>query len=86
MKQPNLGYADVKLDFACMHPAGSACRVSLCVYYDLCALHLYLCSPTDGAARIYLIYLFAPARAPFQLVWVQFFLTTIPEREKKTFE
>ena len=36
MKQPNLGYADVKLDFACMHPAGSACRVSLCVYYDLC--------------------------------------------------
>ena len=36
MKQPNLGYADVKLDFACMHPAGSACRVSLCDYYDLC--------------------------------------------------
>ena len=23
MKQPNIGYADVKLDFACMHPAGS---------------------------------------------------------------
>ena len=39
MKQPNLGYADVKLDFACMHPAGSACRVSLCVYYDLCGLN-----------------------------------------------
>ena len=36
MKQPNLGYADVKLDFACMHPAGCACRVSLCDYYDLC--------------------------------------------------
>ena len=36
LKQPNLGYADVKLDFAYMHPAGSACRVSLCVYYDLC--------------------------------------------------
>ena len=27
MKQPNLGYADVKLDFACMHPAGCARRV-----------------------------------------------------------
>ena len=36
MKQPNLGYSDVKLDFACMHPAGSARRVSLCDYYDLC--------------------------------------------------
>ena len=24
MKQPNLGYADVKLNFACMHPAGCA--------------------------------------------------------------
>ena len=36
MKQPNLGYADVKLDFTCMHPAGCARRVSLCDYYDLC--------------------------------------------------
>ena len=36
MKQPNLGYADVKLDFACMHPAGCARRVSLCDYYNLC--------------------------------------------------
>ena len=36
MKQPNLGYADVKLDFVCMHPAGCPCRVSPCVYYDLC--------------------------------------------------
>ena len=38
MKQPNLGYDDVKLDFACMHPAGSPRRLSLCVYYDLCEL------------------------------------------------
>ena len=30
MKQPNLGYADVKINFACMHPAGCALRVSLC--------------------------------------------------------
>ena len=36
MKQPNLGYADVKLNFACMHPAGCACRVSLSDYYNLC--------------------------------------------------
>ena len=36
MKQPNLGYADVKLNFASMHPAGCARRVSLCEYYDLC--------------------------------------------------
>ena len=38
MKQPNLGYVDVKLDFACMHPAGCAWRVSLCVFYDLFGL------------------------------------------------
>ena len=44
MKQPNLGYADVKLDFACMHPAGCACRVSLCDYYDLCGS-----SPTSAS-------------------------------------
>ena len=37
MKQPNLGHADDKLDFACMHPAGCALRVSLCDYYDLSA-------------------------------------------------
>ena len=37
MKEPNLGYADIKLDFACMHSAGCARRVSLCDYYDLCA-------------------------------------------------
>ena len=42
MKQPNLGYADVKLDFACMHPAGCACRVSLCDYYDHCDCSLSL--------------------------------------------
>ena len=36
MKQPHLGYADFKLDFACMHPAGCARMVSLCDYYDLC--------------------------------------------------
>ena len=38
MKQPNLGYADVKLHFACMHPEGCARRVSLYYteYYDLC--------------------------------------------------
>ena len=36
MKQPNLGYTDAKLDFACMHPTGCARRVSLCDYYDLC--------------------------------------------------
>ena len=41
MKQPNLGYADVKLDFTCMHPAGCACRVSLCDYYDLCGSDLF---------------------------------------------
>ena len=40
MKQPNLGYADVKLVFACMHPAGCGCRVSLCDYYDLCAFSI----------------------------------------------
>ena len=38
MKQPNLGYADVKLNFACMHPAGCARRASLCDYHDLCVL------------------------------------------------
>ena len=37
MKQANLGYADVKLNFVCMHPADWARRVSLCEYYDLCA-------------------------------------------------
>ena len=36
MKQPNLGCADVKLNFANMQPTGCACRVSLCDYYDLC--------------------------------------------------
>ena len=39
MKQPNLGYADVKLHFAFMHPAGCERRVSLCDYYDLCGHH-----------------------------------------------
>ena len=40
MKQPNLGYADVKLNFACMHPACCARRVSLCDYFDLCVADL----------------------------------------------
>ena len=35
-KQPNLGYADVKLVFQRLHCAGSARRLSLCEYYDLC--------------------------------------------------
>ena len=35
--------------------------------------HLLLCSPTDGAARIYLfnLLIIEHARAPFQRVWVQ---------------
>ena len=37
MKQPNLWYADVKLDFPCMHPAGCARRVSQYDFYDICA-------------------------------------------------
>ena len=41
MKQPKLGYADVKLNFACMHPAGCARRVSLCAYCDLCVVHTW---------------------------------------------
>ena len=32
---PNLAYADVKLDFACMHSAGCAGMLSLGEYYDL---------------------------------------------------
>ena len=36
MKQPNLGNADVKLNFACMHLACCARRVSLFDYYDPC--------------------------------------------------
>ena len=39
MKQPNLGYADVKLVFACMHPAGCGRRISLCDYYNLCGCY-----------------------------------------------
>ena len=39
MKQPNLGYAGVKLDFVFMHPARCARRVSLCDYYYLCEVH-----------------------------------------------
>ena len=31
-------------------------------------LHLFLCLSTDGAARIYLIYLFENARTPFLCV------------------
>ena len=30
-----LGYADVKNNFVCVHPAGCAFRLSLCGYYDL---------------------------------------------------
>ena len=33
-KKANLGYADFKLDFACMHMAGCAHLLSLCVGYD----------------------------------------------------
>ena len=35
-EQSSLEYADAKLDFACMHLAGSEHLLSLCVYYDLC--------------------------------------------------
>ena len=34
-EQPNLGYADVKLNIACMHPLACLHTLSLCVYYDL---------------------------------------------------
>ena len=34
-EQPNLGYADVKLNIACMHPLVCLHTLSLCVYYDL---------------------------------------------------
>ena len=34
---PNLGYTDVRLNFTCMHPAGSALRLSPCEYYNLCS-------------------------------------------------
>ena len=34
-RQPNLGYADVKLDFACMHLASFAHMLSICVFYNL---------------------------------------------------
>ena len=34
-EQPNLGYADVKLNIACMHPLACVHTFSLCVYYDL---------------------------------------------------
>ena len=51
MKQPNFGFASVKLDFACMHPAGCARRVSLCDYYDLCGWTEGGCNePKRGAA------------------------------------
>ena len=39
MKQPNLGYADVKRNFACMYPAGCARRVSLCEYCNLSEIY-----------------------------------------------
>ena len=34
-EQPNLGYADVKLNIACMHPLACLHTLSLCVYSDL---------------------------------------------------
>ena len=34
-EQPNLGYADVKLNIACMHPLACLHTLSLCVYCDL---------------------------------------------------
>ena len=34
-EQPNLGYADVKLNIACMHPLACLHTLSLCVYNDL---------------------------------------------------
>ena len=46
MKQPNLGYVDVKLNFACMHPAGCPCRVSLCDFYDRCGFYQSFLTPS----------------------------------------
>ena len=34
-EQPNLGYADVKLNIVCMPPLACLHTLSLCVYYDL---------------------------------------------------
>ena len=34
-KCPNLGYADVKLNIACMHPLACLHTLSLCIYCDL---------------------------------------------------
>ena len=34
-EQPNLGYADVKLNITCMHPLACLHTLSLCVYCDL---------------------------------------------------
>ena len=63
MKQPNLGYADVKLNFACMHPAGCASRVSLCDYYDLCGCGA--CSPWFNACDDQIFFLGSKAIASF---------------------
>ena len=48
-EQPNLGYAVVKLDFACMHLVGWDYMPSLCVNYDM---HLSIWYPV-GPACLY---------------------------------
>ena len=46
--------------------------------------HLFLCSLTDGAARILFNLLIEHARAPFQCVWVQFFPNSYTQEGEKT--
>ena len=48
-EQPNLGYADVKLNIACMHPLACVHTLSLCVYYNLYGCHLQ----ADGAPTFF---------------------------------
>ena len=50
--------------------------------------HLLLCSPTDGAARIYLfnLLIIEHARAPFQRVWVQLIPNSYTREGEKPFE
>ena len=42
-EQPNLGYADVKLNIACMHRLACLHTLCVCVYYDLYVMRV--CSP-----------------------------------------
>ena len=78
MKQPNLGYADVKLNFACMHPAGSACRVSLCVYYDLCGSDLDLLCFAVTLSLQYLAFLFTGLGPCVPVSWSNLLLPQWP--------